>query len=357
MTVLLGPEPLTRFVLPKASFAAEPAEYRGITRDGVRLMVAGRESGMSHHVFRDVVDLLDPGDLLVINTSRTLPAALDSNVEGDLPRPMHISTELPSGDWVVEVRLPDNSGPDRGLSPGTILTLPGRVSVHLLSPYPDPTSEASRLWRAVPMPRIDRADYLRLHGRPIAYGERWRRFPLADYQTVYARSADDEVGGSAEMPSAGRPFTTELLTRAVARGIAVAPVVLHAGVSSPESHEPPMPERFTVPGSTGRLVQSTRASGGRVVAVGTTVVRALETAARPNGSVPATEGWTELVLGPDRGPRVVNGLISGLHEPEASHLLLLEAVAGPGLVAEAYRAAVAEDYLWHEFGDSMLFLP
>jgi S-adenosylmethionine:tRNA ribosyltransferase-isomerase len=160
------------------------------------------------------------------------------------------------------------------------------------------------------------------------------------------------------MASAGRPFTERVLVRLMARGVAVAPIVLHAGVSSPEKHEPPMPERFVVPAPTARLVRSTRAAGGRVVAVGTTVVRALETAADEGGTVRPVAGWTDLVLGPDRPARVVSGLVSGLHAPEASHLLLLEAVAGADLVGRAYAAAVEHgDYLWHEFGDSTLFLP
>jgi S-adenosylmethionine:tRNA ribosyltransferase-isomerase len=145
--------------------------------------------------------------------------------------------------------------------------------------------------------------------------------------------------------------------RLMARGVVFAPIVLHTGVSSPEKHEPPMSERYDVPAATARLVNLTRASGGRVVAVGTTSVRALETVADASGRVAAGSGWTDLVLGPARPARVCTGLVSGLHEPEASHLLLLEAVAGGDLVAAAYRAAVAERYLWHEFGDSMLFLP
>jgi S-adenosylmethionine:tRNA ribosyltransferase-isomerase len=159
------------------------------------------------------------------------------------------------------------------------------------------------------------------------------------------------------MPSAGRPFTATLLVRLMAAGVTVAPVVLHAGVASPELHEPPSPERFVVPAATARLVASTRAAGRRVVAVGTTVVRALETVAELDGSVSPGQGWTDLVLSPARPARVVTGLISGLHEPEATHLLLLEAVAGADLVAAAYAAAVERRYLWHEFGDSMLFLP
>jgi S-adenosylmethionine:tRNA ribosyltransferase-isomerase len=159
------------------------------------------------------------------------------------------------------------------------------------------------------------------------------------------------------MASAGRPFTDEVLVALITRGIPVVPVTLHTGVSSPELHEPPYPERFAVPEVTARLVNSTRGAGRRVVAVGTTVTRALETATDDDGVTRAAAGWTDLVLGPDRPARAVTGLITGLHEPEASHLQLLEAVAGPELVAAAYDRAVAEHYLWHEFGDSMLFLP
>jgi S-adenosylmethionine:tRNA ribosyltransferase-isomerase len=145
--------------------------------------------------------------------------------------------------------------------------------------------------------------------------------------------------------------------------------VLHTGVASQESHEPPQPEYCSVPGSTARLVELTRSAGGRVVAVGTTVVRALETAASggtasggtaSGGTVAAYDGWTSLVLGPSRSARVVTGLLTGLHEPEASHLDLLEAVAGRELVDRAYAEvtdAEAPRYLWHEFGDSMLLLP
>jgi S-adenosylmethionine:tRNA ribosyltransferase-isomerase len=169
---------------------------------------------------------------------------------------------------------------------------------------------------------------------------------------VFARHA-----GSAEMPSAARPFSTDLVTSLISAGIAIAPITLHAGVSSADAGEPPAPERFEVPAATARMVNSARAAGGRVVAVGTTVARALESAASAGGVVGPAVGWTGLVLGPDRPCRVVNGLITGWHDVGASHLLLLEAVAGPDLVAMAYREAVGHGYLWHEFGDSALLLP
>ncbi|MGH2996466.1 MAG: S-adenosylmethionine:tRNA ribosyltransferase-isomerase, partial [Gaiellaceae bacterium] len=143
----------------------------------------------------------------------------------------------------------------------------------------------------------------------------------------------------------------------IARGVAIAPLVLHTGVSSLEEDEPPYPERFSVPAATARLVTATRRWGGRVIAVGTTVVRALETVSGPDGSLEPGAGWTRLVVTPERGVRAVDGILTGWHEPRASHLLMLEAVAGRELVRRSYRAALECGYLWHEFGDVHLVLP
>ena len=348
--------PVTRFTLPPGSDAVAPPERRGLARDGVRLLVARGPStpapSIEHRRFHDLPDLLEPGDLVVVNTSATLPAALDAHFTDGRPTPLHVSTLLDDGGWVVEVRRPDGSGPDLAMAPGDRLHLPGGLTARLRAAYPDPLASTSRLWRAAISPAADLHHYLALHGRPIGYAYLAGRFPLADHQSVFATQP-----GSAEMASAGRPFTTSLVVRLVAHGVTVVPIVLHAGVSSPELHEPPTPERFEVPAATARLVASARAAGNRVVAVGTTVVRALESAVTPDGTVRAAGGWTDLVLGPDRPARAVTGLVTGLHAPQASHLLLLDAVAGPGLVTAAYLAAVEHRYLWHEFGDSTLFLP
>lgn len=336
------------FVLPAGSEAAEPPERRGLSRDGVRLLVA-RPTGVEHRRFFDLPDLLEPGDVVVVNTSATLPAALDLERAGS-PAVLHVSGVLDDGDWVVELRRPN--GPDLNARAGQQVTLPGRLGLWLRAAYPDALADRSRLWRATPSRHADVVAHLAAHGRPIGYQYLAGRYPLRDSQTVFAREP-----GSAEMPSAGRPFTADTVLRLVTRGVAVAPLLLHTGVSSPEAHEPPLPERYAVPASTARLVESTRAAGGRVVAVGTTVVRALETVAAPDGTARAGRGWTDLVLNRDRPARVVTGLVTGLHAPEASHLLLLEAVVGPQLLRAAYEAAVARRYLWHEFGDSSLFLP
>ncbi len=302
---------------------------------------------LEHRRVRDLPAALHPGDLLVVNTSATLPAAVDLL---DDDRFLHVSTQLDDGDWVVEVRRADNAGPSTTTT-GALLRLPGGLGLRVRGPHPE---GQRRLWRTTPEPATDRATYLTEHGRPVRYAYVDGDWPLAAWQNVYA-----EVPGSAEMPSAGRPLTDRLLVRLMARGVVVAPIVLHTGVSSQETHEPPQPEQYVVPAATARLVASTRAAGRRVVGVGTTAVRAIETVADGRGRVHAAAGWTSLVLGPDRPARVVDGLLTGLHEAEASHLDLLRAVAGDRLVEQAYRAVThgPRSYLWHEFGDTMLFLP
>ena len=189
------------------------------------------------------------------------------------------------------------------------------------------------------------------------------------YQTVFATEP-----GSAEMPSAGRPFTTELVTQLVSHGIQIAPLLLHTGVASPEHDEPPYEEFFRVPRATAEQANAARRKGRRVVAVGTTVVRALETVTDETGTTSPGEGWTNLVITPDRPVRSVSGLITGLHDPRATHLTLLEqvtaaagrsrpgdrpispSVRGSSHLQRAYAEARQLGYLWHEFGDSHLIL-
>jgi S-adenosylmethionine:tRNA ribosyltransferase-isomerase len=338
-----------RFVLPPGSEASSPPEARGLARDQVRMAVVTDERTY-HRQARELPLWLEPGDLLVVNTSATLPSALEVQRHG-CTWGLHVSAELDDGAWVVELRRPGGTGP--GLpEPGEVLRLPGGVRLRIGDPHPE---GQSRLWQATTLPVADRVSYLRRYGAPIRYPYLHGAWPIEDLQNVYAA-----VPGSAEMPSAGRPLSREVLVDLMSAGVVVAPLVLHTGVASQESHEPPQPEWLSVPSSTARLVELTRGAGGRVVAVGTTVVRALETAASEDGHVSAYDGWTSLVLGPSRPARVVTGLVTGLHEPEASHLDLLEAVAGRSLVDRAYADITAPDaphYLWHEFGDSMLLLP
>ncbi|MEO6714216.1 MAG: S-adenosylmethionine:tRNA ribosyltransferase-isomerase [Mycobacteriales bacterium] len=350
MTAL--PEASTAFALPDELSATEPPEQRGLARSDVRLLVADAHR-VTHARFADIGGFLDAGDLVVVNTSATLPAAVDGVRSDGRRMPLHFSTALDDGTWIVELRAPDGHGPIHDGERGEVIELTGGALLTVLEAHPDRRqTTGSRLWRAKLHADIPVPAYLDQHGRPIAYGYVSHQWPISDYQTVFAREP-----GSAEMPSAGRPFTSDVVTDLVSRGITVAPVLLHTGVSSLESGEAPQPERYAVPEETARLVRHTQSSGGRIIAVGTTVTRALETAAGPSGLVTASAGWTELVLGPRRRARVVDGLITGWHAPRASHLLLLEAVAGADLVQRAYDAAIAARYLWHEFGDSALLLP
>jgi S-adenosylmethionine:tRNA ribosyltransferase-isomerase len=332
---------------PVAEATTTP-ESRGLARDGVQMLVA-RPGQLVHRRVRDLPDELRPGDLLVVNTSATLPAAVDLDRER-AGQAVHVSTQLDDGAWVIEVRRADGTGHAR-VAEGEVMRLPGGLRLRVTEAHP-PGQE--RLWRAVPSPWHDTVDYLSDHGRPIGYRYLDAPVPLGDLQNVYADKA-----GSAEMPSAGRPLTERVLVRLISRGVVIAPLVLDTGVSSQEAHEPPQPERFTVPDLTARLVNETRRVSRRVVAVGTTVVRALETVADRTGRVHAATGWTSLVLGPDRPSRTVDGLLTGLHDPHASHLDLVEAVAGTRLVRDAYAAAAGAPtpYLWHELGDTMLLLP
>ncbi len=344
-----APATTARFTVPSGRAATTTPEARGLARDEVLMLVA-RPDGHEHRRVRDLPAALRPGDLLVVNTSATLPAAVPLGHRRTGQR-VHVSTALDDGAWVVEVRRADGTGPAGDVGAGEVLRLPAGVRLRITGRFP---AGQQRLWRAVPTPWQELTGYLAAHGQPVRYGYLTGQVGLADLQTGYATHP-----GSAEMPSAGRGLTDRVLVRLLAAGVVVAPVVLHTGLSSAEAHEPPQPERFTVPEAAARLVNGTRRAGRRVVAVGTTVVRALESAAGADGRVRPSAGWTGLVLGPSRPARVVDGLLTGLHEPEASHLDLLEAVAGADLVAAAYDEVTRPEpaYLWHELGDTMLLLP
>ncbi|MFD9593768.1 S-adenosylmethionine:tRNA ribosyltransferase-isomerase [Kitasatospora sp. NPDC059973] len=342
--------------VPPELSARAPAEARGTARDGVRMLV-GRRSGpaVGHRRFTELPEVLRPGDLLVVNNSATLPAALPGRLADGTPVALHLSSARPDrrGAFLVELRRPapgaaaafwpPEESPAR---PGLRVALPGGAAADLVEAF------TPRLWRArlaLPEPLVA---YLGRHGKAIRYGYVDRDWPIEAYQTVFAT-----VPGSSEMPSAARPFTAGVVARLAGRGVLVAPITLHTGVASPEAHEAPYAEWFRVPAATARLVGHVRAGGGRVIAVGTTAVRALESAVAPDGSVREAEGWTELVVTPERGVRAVDGLLTGWHEPRASHLLMLAAVAGRPLLERCYAAAVHERYLWHEFGDVNLLLP
>ncbi len=364
------------FELPPELEASEPPEARGLARDEVRLMISYRsDNRVVHTRFRELGNFLTAGDLLVINTSGTMNAALDATRADGIPVRLHLSTHLPADLWIVEVRRLNETStqPFYEAGAGETLSLPAGASVKLLAPYATDRNIATitptRLWIAtLHLPELLHP-YLTRHGFPIRYGYVSKDWPSSYYQTVYATEV-----GSAEMPSAGRAFTPELITRLVAQGVQFAPLLLHTGVSSLESHEPPYEEYYHVPTQTARIVNETRAAGKRIIAVGTTVVRSLETVTDEEGIAHPGEGWTRLVITPERGIRSVNAMLTGLHEPRASHLAMLEALArqvphnadlpesllaraGQEHLKIAYAAALRERYLWHEFGDLHLILP
>jgi S-adenosylmethionine:tRNA ribosyltransferase-isomerase len=339
------------FDLPAELEAREPAEARGLTRDAVRMLVAHRTSGeLVHSTFALLPAFLEPGDLVVVNTSGTIPGAVRALAADGTTLVIHLSTQLDHRHWVVELRRPDGRATERwvGPPPSGHFELGEGASLELVGPY----HGSQRLWVAaldLPQPPLT---WLTVNGQPIRYGYVDRPWPISAYQNVYATEP-----GSAEMPSAGRPFTPEVITRLVAKGVGVTPLVLHTGVASLEADELPYPEKVVVPEATAVRVNAAHDAGRRVIAIGTTVVRGLETAADEDGRMRPFDGWTDVVITPERGVRAVDGLLTGWHEPEASHLLMLEAVAGRELLERSYEASLAERYLWHEFGDVHLIVP
>ncbi len=338
------------FTLPAHLERGRPPEADGKARDDVRLMVGRRSTGeVTDDHFRSLSSYLREGDALVINVSATLAAAVPAVAADGSKLMVHLSSPLPGGLWAVEVRTPEGYGsiPGPDLDPQT-LALPDDGRVTLLSRH----SRVRRLWLSSLEIPIQLDDYLQRRGRPIRYRYAEGDWPLSAYQTVYSTEP-----GSAEMASAGRPFTPEILTAIAAAGVVVLPVTLHSGVASLEDGEEPIEERYRVPAATADAINALRRGGGRVLAVGTSTVRALETVADQDGLIHPGSGYSDLVIRPDRPPRAVDALLTGWHEPRASHLMLVESIGGRTLLAEMYHRALVGGYAWHEFGDSSLILP
>jgi S-adenosylmethionine:tRNA ribosyltransferase-isomerase len=336
------------FTLDPAHEAHEPPEARGLRRDGVRLLVSSGDDDPVDSHFTALGSHLRVGDLLVVNTSATVPAALDGRLPDGEPIIVHLSGALPGEVWLVEVRRPDGgSTAPLWLEHAVEIELLTGGAVRLLTRFAD----SRRLWIATFDLPVAIAAYTAAHGRPIRYRHVPREWGISYYQTIFAREP-----GSAEMPSASRPFTPEVVTDLVGRGVLVTPLVLHTGVSSLEGGERPYPERYRVSETTAAFVNDVRHHGGRVIAAGTTVVRALATVTDEHGVVHPGKGWTEVVVTPDAPVGSVDGLLTGWHEPESSHLQMLEAFAGRGALQRAYGAALDLGYQWHEFGDSHLIL-
>jgi len=337
------------FARPLELQATAPAEARGVPRDQARLMVSSASDKHEHTHFFDLPRFLNPGDLLVVNDSGTLAASLPAT--GTLGNfIVNFATDFGNGTWLVEPRWSTSRQGPLPLSAGEEFEVAG-LPTRLIANYPG----LPRLWFA----QVDgdvRAAMNRV-GAPIRYGYVTEAYPLSTYQTVFAKNP-----GSAEMPSAAYPFTERVVNDLRARGIQIAAITLHTGVSSLEveteivEEHPLYPEPFTVSEATAEAVNAARREGRRVIATGTTVVRALESAWNGHEVAPH-HAFTRLYIHPQRGVHVIDGLITGLHDPVTSHLAMLYTIASQDLIRSAYQEAVSEGYLWHEFGDSHLILP
>ncbi|RME53835.1 MAG: S-adenosylmethionine:tRNA ribosyltransferase-isomerase [Deltaproteobacteria bacterium] len=350
-----GDDPRLDFHLPPQLEADRPPELRGIPRDRVRLLVShGAKPEIVHSRFDALPEFLEPGDLLVVNASRTIPAALPVRGERGERFRLHLSTPLPGGRWLVEVRVPEGHGtvPFLEAHAGDTFSLPAGGRVMLETSRRRDAGEKKRLWVAslsLPIPLLP---YLDRYGLPVRYRYAAGAWPISAYRTLFGK-----VPGSVEMPSAGRAFTPRLVTLLRSRNIGIAPIVLHTGLSSLEADESPHAEFFQVPARTAKRIVTVRRRGHRIIAVGTTVVRALESVTGKDRIPHAGEGWTDLVVTPRRGLHAVDGLITGFHEPRASHLAILTALCGLDHLEASYRQALRHGYRWHEFGDLHLILP
>ncbi|MBX2870911.1 MAG: S-adenosylmethionine:tRNA ribosyltransferase-isomerase, partial [Saprospiraceae bacterium] len=344
------------FELPYQLECAKPTEERGLRRDEVRLMVSHYNSDQVFHTqFQQIEEFLQPGDVLIVNTSGTLKAALEGFLQDGKKVRIHFSTKLGPQKWIAEIREVIEGGTRRyqDAQQGETIALKNGGSLQLAAPYYEIQRDKHlKLWETEVSLPIPLEEYLDLYGQPIRYQYIKESYPQSYYQTIFAQEM-----GSAEMPSAGRPFTHELITRLVTKGVQIAPILLHTGVASLEIDERPYEEYYHVAQSTADLVNWARQQGKRIIAIGTTAIRAIESATNEEGQVVAREGWTDVFITPDRGLAVVDGLLTGFHEPKASHLLMLETLTGAAHLDISYRAALEQQYYWHEFGDVHLILP
>jgi S-adenosylmethionine:tRNA ribosyltransferase-isomerase len=345
------------FTLPPELSAREPPERRGIRRDQVRLLVMDRTTGRIEHTrFDRINNYLHAGDLLVFNSSRTLPASLrgcECSATHGACMEVRLAERLPDDSWLALLVCEQGDPFGCGLRAGMQIEFAEGLAATVL----ERDANISRLWKLrFSISGAELIDLIYRLGKPIRYEYVSAPWDLDYYQTVYATEP-----GSAEMPSAGRAFTWKLLLDLKRRGIGSAYVVLHAGLSSYLDDELDRQhlaseEEYFVNRVTARKINQARERGGRVIAVGTTVVRALESAANENGSLAEAHGYTRLKIDRQYQLRSVDGLLTGLHEPEASHLDLLSAFLSPEKIHAAYDEAIARKYLWHEFGDLNLIL-
>lgn len=338
--------------LPKHLASPLPTEERGLARDQVRLLVTSQGGQkVEHTVFRQLDQYLKAGDILVVNTSATRASALPVTLPDGQPGMLHLSQPIAEGEWLVEIRqiVGYQSKRWKAGQAGLVLALPNGGHLQLKRRFYQDQQQLD-LWQATLRTSDNVFDYLAIHAQPIQYNIK-HQYPLTYYQTFFSFHP-----GSAEMPSAGRAFTPALVNRLIAKGITFAPILLHTGVSSLEKDERPYPEYTEVSPVTASLINQAKREGRKVIAVGTTTVRAVESAATVSGEIAPFIGHTDLYITHDYQTKVVDGLLTGFHEPEASHLHMLRAIASKEHIERAYATALEADYFWHEFGDLHLII-
>lgn len=344
---------LIQFELPHHLACPEPTERRNMERDEIRLLVTKKQGQTEHTIFKDLPRFLNTGDVLVVNTSATIPAALPVSLPGGAGGRLHISTRLNNRNWLIEIREISGNRTVRwkGGEEGMAFQLRSGAVVTLEQRFYD-AGELLHLWMAHFTINQPMQTYLSANALPVQYDNLSQQYPLSYYQTFFSFHP-----GSAEMPSAGRGFTTGLTDRLLKKGIVLAPIVLHTGVSSLEEKEMPYPEHMEIDPVTASIINSAKSNGKRIIAVGTTAIRAIETAVNEQEKVVPYRGQTKLFIDKDHTLKVANGLLTGFHEPHASHLNILQAVAGFEHINSAYKAALKAGYYWHQFGDLHLILP
>ena len=347
------------FELPKLLECAIPTEVRGLARDEVKLMVSHRiNDAIEHRIFNEIGEVLKAGDVLVVNTSKTINAAVPMVLPNGKAGRVHLATKLSETEYLVEVRQVVNNKTKRfhGIQKGQEFVLADNATMKIIAPYYEQENkpEHIQLWKVEFSLPTSMTSYLNRNAQAISYSNVDKKYPISFYQTCFANP--DEEWGSAEMPSAGRAFTPELVNQLKQKGVEFAPVLLHTGISSLETHEKPYPELFRVSTETAHLLNVAKSEGRRIIAVGTTAIRAVESAVNNEGIVEAAEGMTDLFITQESGLNLINGMLTGFHEPKASHLLMMEALANRSHLEQCYQAAIPLAYQWHEFGDLHLIL-
>lgn len=350
MTVI---DPIIQFELPENLACPLPTEERGIRRDDVRLLVTAKNGNqIQHSYFHQLTDYLQAGDLLVVNTSATIPAAIPLQFPNGEQGVLHLSNQRKNGHWLVEIRAFANNKTKRWKKGrrGMIFDLPNGGKIELKKRFYR-QNRLLDLWEVVISLPSDLNTYLNEYGQAIRYSHQHKPFPLDYYQTQFSVTP-----GSAEMPSAARGFTKELVQKLLNKGIEIASVLLHTGVSSLEIDEKPYPEYMEMSRQSANKINRAKDQGKRIIAVGTTAIRALESSVDQQGNVQAFKGHTELFIEQDYEMKVADALLTGFHEPMASHLHMLQSLVTARHLEKAYQAAISKEYYWHEFGDLHLIL-